>query len=56
MYIPIAYSRILSSVISTGRIFACWRKRYEMQCVGEWRNLAAVAERANCLGYITGQS
>ena len=45
----IACSRILSGVISTGRIRACWCNSDKTGCVGEWRNLSAPAEKAFCI-------
>ena len=45
----IACSRILSGVISTGRIRACWCNSDKTGCIGEWRNLSAPAERAFCI-------
>ena len=35
------------TVISTGRIRAWWYRSNKSRCVGEWRNLAALAGRAN---------
>ena len=34
-------------VMGDGRICARWWSGFKFRCIGEWRNLAAVAERAS---------